>query len=336
MLSRVADSLYWMSRYLERAEHTCRLLDVNMSLMLEESPASTTRRWQRMVRALGNPSGYSPTNVPADFSDTTTPSGAAKESYQLAHALTFDAESRSSVTACIMSARENARQVREQITSEQWQRLNRLFHHVTQFDLHANAHLELSEFLQSVMEGVHLFQGVTDSTMSHGEGWQFIQLGRYLERASATVTLLNVYPRDFWSLAERAPEENEYLEWIGLLRSCTAFEAYCRAYSADVFPDRILGFLLLNEEFPHSVRYSIDCVQRALEAIHGESGKPRAMQLTRMAGRLQALLSFGDVSEIIAQDVCVCLREIQQQCHQIHAGVYELYIHYAIQTALAG
>ncbi len=336
MLSRVADSLYWMSRYLERAEHTCRLLDVNMSLMLEESPAATTRRCQRIVQALGNPIGFSPTNVPTELAESPTHDGAAKDTYHLARTLTFDTKDRYSVTSFIMFARENARQVREQITSEQWQWLNRLFHYVTHYDISDGEHLEMSEFLRSVMEGVHLFHGVTDSTMSHGEGWQFIQVGRYLERASTIVTLLNVYPRKFWGTADRTQEENEYLEWVGLLRSCTAFEAYCRAYSADVYPDRVLGFLLLNEEFPHSVRYSIDCVQRAIASIHGESGKQRATQLTRMAGRLQALLGFGDVSEIIEQDVSLYLREILQQCRQIHEGIYGLYIHYSIQTALAG
>src|SRR5271169_3912094 len=115
MLSRVADSLYWMSRYLERAEHAARLIDVNLNLMLDESSFSTDRRWQRVLAALGNPPGFEFTGDP----------------YALTQLMTFDAANNASITACIVSARENARQVREQISSEQWQQLNRLFHEVT-------------------------------------------------------------------------------------------------------------------------------------------------------------------------------------------------------------
>jgi uncharacterized alpha-E superfamily protein len=175
---------------------------------------------------------------------------------------------------------------------------------------------------------------VTDSTMSHGEGWQFIQFGKYIERASATATLLDVYTTDFWT---HAPQEGtEYLEWIGLLRSCTAFEAYCRVYTADMQPERIIEFLLLNEEFPHSVRYSLDTLQHALEAIHGEGGKRRAALLTRQAGRLQASLSFADLSEIMPLGVNPYLNGILQQCQAIHQNIYQIYINYSIDTALAG
>jgi len=226
--------------------------------------------------------------------------------------------------------------VREEISSEQWQRLNHLFHQVTRHKPNETDDVLPSDFLLAVIEGVHLIQGVTDSTMSHGEGWHFIQVGRYMERACATVTLLGLYHREFWGHPDQTPEASEYLEWIGLLRSCTAFEAYCKVYTADISPDRIIEFLLLNPEFPHSVRYSIDHLQRALEAIHGEGGKRRGAQLTRLAGRLQASLSFGQISEILSQDVGAYLHDILRQCRDIHETIYELYVNYAIQTALAG
>jgi uncharacterized alpha-E superfamily protein len=121
-----------------------------------------------------------------------------------------------------------------------------------------------------------------------------------------------------------------------LLRSCTAFESYCKVYSADISPDRIIEFLLLNSEFPHSVRYSIDHLQLALDAIHGEGGKRRGAQLTRLAGRLQASLSFGQISKILSEDVGGYLQDILRQCRDIHETIFELYVNYAIQTALAG
>jgi uncharacterized alpha-E superfamily protein len=196
--------------------------------------------------------------------------------------------------------------------------------------------MELTEFLQMVMEAIHQFQGITDSTMSHGEGWQFIQVGRFIERASATAMLLEAYHDDLWVHPERIPEGNEYLEWMGLLRSATAFEAYCKVYTADLTPNQILEFLLLDEQFPHSLRFAIDSMQCALEAIQRESGKSRADALHRLAGRLQALLSFSSIDEILRQDIVATLRNIQVQCRTIHGTIYELYIDYSIQTALAG
>jgi uncharacterized alpha-E superfamily protein len=186
------------------------------------------------------------------------------------------------------------------------------------------------------MEAVHQFQGVTDSTMNHGEGWQFIQVGRYIERATATALLLEAYHEDLWGHPERIDEGNEYLDWMGLLRSATAFEAYCKVYTADLTPDRIFEFLLLDEEFPHSVRFSIDSVQCALEKIQGDSGKTRAEALQRLSGRLQASLSYSSVEEIVRQDVVRYLRGIQAQCRAVHNMIYELYVDYSIQVALAG
>ncbi len=329
MLSRVADSLYWMSRYLERAEHTTRLLDVNLNLMLDESASSADRRWSRVLQALGGPRDVAWKGDP----------------YALVRQLSFDTENKSSILALLINARENSRHVREQISTEQWHRLNSLYLQVTRPEMQpqpeagtmAHEAEQPTEFLQQVMEAVHQFQGVTDSTMSHGEGWHFIQVGRYIERASATAMLLEAYHDDLWGTpANDKMEGNEYLDWMGLLRSATAFEAYCKVYTADLTPERILEFLLLDEEFPHSLRFSIDSLQHALGAIQRESGKSRADQLRRLAGRLQGSLSYSGVEEILEGDVIAYLRGIQAQCREIHKMIYELYIDYSIQAALAG
>ena len=332
MLSRVADSLYWMSRYLERAEHTTRLLDVNLNLMLDESASSADHRWPRLLQCLSRPR-----RVPWEGNP-----------YALAGKLTFDMNLKSSVLACIVQARENARHVREQISTEQWQRLNSLYHEVTRPEhrhvLQAESPEASSEapstFLQQVLEAIHQFQGITDSTMSHGEGWQFIQVGRFLERAAATARLLEAYYEDLWADAEKAVENNEYLEWMGLLRSATGFEAYCKVYTADLTPERILEFLLLNSEFPHSLRFSIESVEGALGKIFTKSGpkdpKGRNDQLHRIAGRLSAQLSFSGIDELLSGDVIEYLHSVQKQCHAIHESIYELYVDYPIQVALAG
>ena len=332
MLSRVADSLYWMSRYLERAEHTTRLLDVNLNLMLDESSTSADHRWQRLLLSLGHPKDIEWHGDP----------------YALTRTLTYDTESPASILSLLIAARENSRHVREQISTEQWHRLNSLYLAVTRPEIQSRAEPgtmafepeQPSEFLQQVMEAVHQFQGVTDSTMSHGEGWQFIQVGRYIERASATAALLEAYYDDLWGEpvqpdpADRASEGNEYLEWLGLLRSATAFEAYCKVYTADLTPERILEFLLLDAKFPHSIRFSIDGLQHALTAIDQES-VTRAEPLRRLAGRLQAQLSYAGIDDLLSQDIVAYLKSIQHQCHEIHINIYKLYIDYSIQAALA-
>ncbi len=329
MLSRVADSLYWMSRYLERAEHTTRLLDVNLNLMLDESSASAERRWLRVLHAL---------NKPKDIKWKGDP-------YELVRALTFDTDSRSSILSLLIAARENSRHVREQISTEQWHRLNSLYLQATRPELQRQPEPGTmamepevpTEFLQQVMEAVHQFQGVSDSTMSHGEGWQFIQVGRYIERASATASLLIAYHDDLWGehTADKL-ESNEYLDWMGLLRSATAFEAYCKVYTADLTPDRILEFLLLDEEFPHSLRFAIDSMQQALDAIDRNSGGVRTEPLQRIAGKVQAALAYSSVDEIFERGVVPYLHRIQHQLSEIHDTMYNLYIDFTIQSALTG
>ncbi len=318
MLSRVADSLYWMSRYLERAEHTVRVLDVNFGMTLDPSSTSEEGIWTRALCALGNPDGL---EWNGDF-------------YSLVHALTYDAEIPASITACIAAARENARQVREEISSEQWQQLNRMYHRVTERTQQSTSGLE--DFFAATLDGLHLFEGVTDTTMSHGEGWQFIQVGRSIERASSIATLLGAFELDASHAgAAEIAGSHQFLEWIGLLRCCSAFEAYCNVYTADLTQPQILEFLLLNKEFPHSVRYSIDQLRWALEALQQESGRLAAAELSRVAGRLQASLNFTEISEVMAQGVGEYLKNISQQCNHVHALLYRDYIHYSVQTALS-
>jgi len=326
MLSRVADSLYWMARYLERAEHTTRLVDVNLNLMLDESSTSSDHRWMRVLHALGRPKRVKWDGNP----------------YEVARTLTFDTGHKSSVLSCIFAARENARHVREQISTEQWHRLNSLYLDVTRPEVKAMmqppteaASEAPSAFLQQVMEAVHQFQGVTDSTMSHGEGWHFIQVGRFLERATATAMLLDAYHSDLWTKRDRGPLGNEYLEWMGLLRSATAFEAYCKVYTADLTPERILEFLLLNAEFPHSLRFSVESMQGALRAIQERSGGARAEALSRLAGRMQASMAYVSVDEILDRGVVPYLQSVQGECSQLHRMLYSIYVDYSVQSALA-
>jgi uncharacterized alpha-E superfamily protein len=319
MLSRVADSLYWMSRYLERAENTVRQLDVTMSLLLDASETSAETRWQRLIVSLGKPE---------DVEWNGDMDGMARR-------LIFDSSIPASVTNCLNVARENARQVREEISSEQWQRLNRLYHQMHSPQAQAQFGANMNDFLASIVDGIHLFKGVSDTTMIHGEGWQFIRLGRYLERAYATATLLEVYQESLLDLQEREHSGYQYLELVGLLRCCTSFEAYCQVYTADLSPDKILEFLLLNRDFPHALRYSIDGVRQSLEAIQKDGGRRPPEELNATAGRLHSMLRYTTIHEILSGDPGAFLHTIREQCKQIHELVYRYYVQYSIQSALA-
>ena len=319
MLSRVADSLYWMSRYLERAENTVRQLDVTMSLMLDPGGASAEIRWQRLVASLGNPADL---KWDGDFDS-------------MARKLVFDDENHASVTYSIDFARENARQVREEISSEQWQRLNRLYHQIHAPAAQTQFSVSLSDFLASIVDGIHLFKGVSDTTMIHGQGWQFIRLGRYLERCYSTATLLEVFQPEFFTLPEREHSGYSYLEQVGLLRCCTAFEAYCQVYTADISPDRILEFLLLNKDFPHAIRYCVDGSLNALECIQRGIARRPSEELRAAIGRLHAMLGFTTVGEILDGGATGFLHRIREQCMTIHEILYRFYVQYSIQSALS-
>jgi uncharacterized alpha-E superfamily protein len=319
MLSRVADSLYWMSRYLERAENTVRQLDVTMGLMLDTSDTSAEMRWKRMMISLGQLDGME-WNGDLDG---------------MARNLVFDNINPASVTFCVNGARENARQVREEISSEQWQRLNRLYHQMHSPHAQAQFRSSINDALASVIDGIHLFKGVSDTTMIHGQGWQFIRLGRYLERAYATATLLEVYQPELFQEQERDHSGYQYLELVGLLRCCTSFEAYCQVYTADLTPDRILEFLLLNRDFPHAIRYCVDGIRHAVESVQRTGGRRCPDELTAVIGRLHAMLGYTTIGEILAGDTGTFLHSIREQCMRIHELIYRYYVQYSIQSALA-
>jgi uncharacterized alpha-E superfamily protein len=319
MLSRVGDSLYWMSRYLERAENTVRQVDVTMGLMLDTSDTSAETRWNRMMTSLGKVSGM---EWNGDLES-------------MARKLVFDSLNPASVTFCVNGARENARQVREEISSEQWQRLNRLFHQMHSPHAQQQFRTSINDFLASVLDGIHLFKGVSDTTMIHGQGWQFIRLGRYLERAYATATLLEVYQPDLFQPQLVDHSGYQYLELVGLLRCCTSFEAYCQVYTADLSPDRILEFLLLNRDFPHAIRYCVDGIRHAIESIQRTGGRRPPDELTAVIGRLHAMLGYTNISEVLAGDTAGFLHTIREQSMRIHELIYRYYVHYSIQSALA-
>jgi uncharacterized alpha-E superfamily protein len=323
MLSRVADCLYWLSRYLERAEHSARLIDANLILMLDQSPVTAGPRWFRLQACL----------IPAPLEP------GSGDASGLARAISFDLlnnasistclaaarENARAIAACLAAARENARQVRERISAPMWEQVNRLYLETRRDRLEALWQSQPHDFFRVVDQGAHLFHGITDSTMGRDEGWHFLQVGRFVERASSIAALLDVQCGALGDARGRAAAADGDLEWLGLLRSCAAFEAYCKVHSADLRPASIVQFLLLDAEFPHTLRFAADRLVESLAAIGEVTGR-RNGRADRLAGRLRSELSFAQLDEVLASGLHGFLGEIQAQIGLVQEAVHKIYV----------
>jgi uncharacterized alpha-E superfamily protein len=317
MLSRVADSLYWMGRYLERAEHTARVVSVNLNLSFDRRPEELARHWGRLLAALRMP----PT--------VATRVGVAEAAVDM----TLDLANRDSIAACLGAARENARQVREQITSEMWEELNRLHLTVQGTEVaEASQPEHMDSFFRSTLAGIHLFQGVTDATMPHAEGYRFIELGRYIERAGGTAALLDRHYRDFAEASRQPTDVGELVEWAGLLKACHAFEAYCHRYTAEIDASRVAEFLVLDPDFPRSLRFAVCRIEGSLAAIREATRRERD-DADRLAGRLRASLDFCHLEEVLEAPAAF-LAGISRQTDAISEAVHRQYIDYPIEADL--
>lgn len=317
MLSRTADSLYWMSRYLERAEHTARMTNVNLNFMLEDTTSSNEDRLKRLLKVL-----YCP---PPDCDPDDIKTILSK--------IVFNRSHPNSILSLISIARENARQVREQVSTELWEALNRFFLEFRDLSVSGNHQVLEPNLYKRIIESSFLLQGITDATLSHEEGWQFIRLGRFLERAEATTEMLKVYLQAY-RLDNTADAAQQYLEKVEILKYTSAFEPYCKLYTADLRFNWIAEFLILNADFPHSVCFSIRQVSYSLSDIARNSGRPLSLDLLRLSGKLMAMLEFSSAEEILEMGIEKFLGDLEKSCAAIHKEMDELYIKYSIGTEL--
>jgi uncharacterized alpha-E superfamily protein len=318
MLSRVADSLYWMSRYIERAEHTSRLIAVKLEAMVEQSREDSEASWSRVIAGL---SAEKHALDPGDSFATT-------------QTLAFDHVNPSSLVTSLRLARDNARQVREQLSTEVWEHLNRLYLRLQPVTIDAIWVHQPARLFREALQDLQTLEGVTHSTLRHGEGWYFLELGRYIERAQLISRLLDIHFGVVAPGFALPPPPPKYLDWPVLLKFCTAFEPYCKEHTAAIKPERIAEFLLFDAEFPHSVKFAVDRVREAL--VHVAPGAPPARRAAceRLAGRLKAAVDFGRIDELIGGSIDAFLVEITRQCEQIHEAVYRAYIAYGAETVL--
>jgi uncharacterized alpha-E superfamily protein len=309
MLARVADSLYWMGRYAERAEHISRLCDVMLTATLDQNDAAVAIA--RVALAA----------VDADAGRQPGP-------YDAAYGLVFDRDNEGSVVTSLSRARENARQVRDQITTEMWERLNLLHLRVQDSSAQPAFANASSAFLHGVIADLHLFKGAGEATMSHGEGWRFLLAGVYLERAQLIARLLDVC---FGDRAKGEPLE-DHLAQMAVLRMACALEPYLRVYTAELQPRHLLQFLLFDEDFPRSIRFSTSRIEEHLTTLvrRGEAAGPIGPD--RLAARLSARLEFADMDE--SQGAGALLGAVVADCSRIHHAIYETFVAYPLEERL--
>ncbi|MEI6440644.1 MAG: alpha-E domain-containing protein [Alphaproteobacteria bacterium] len=311
MLARVADSLYWIGRYVERAEHMCRLSDVMLNATLDRTDAAT------QVASI----------VQAAVGDPET--GIGLTPYQMARALALDREDAGSITASLSRARENARQVRDQITTETWERLNLIYLRVTGPGATKAFEDGSSAFLNEIISDLHMFKGAADATMSHGEGWGFLMLGVYLERAQLIARLLKVCFGD-----EKQLPVTDHTALTSLLRMGCALEPYLRRYTADIQPKLILEFLMFDADFPRSLRFTTSRIAEHLAGLSGYVDHSSHSGPERFAGRLKARLQYADVDNLQIRDASPMVGTVLDECAAIHSAIYDTFVAYSLEMRL--
>lgn len=305
MLAREADAVYWMGRYVERAEHVARLLRVKLNLLADAGDldeALVEQLWSVVPRVFRNV----PPAVPDPAVAATGDSLAGRIVAQMA----FDADNPNALLCCLSRARENARSVRETISAEMWEELNGIYWVIHADDARQRFDESPDAFLKNVLTFSMLFQGLADQTLRHDQRWQFIQLGKSLERIDFTCRVIALH-WDILTAAEHALDEPlRNIHWMGLLRACCSIEAYRKSYLAELDGLRVCTFLLLEPNFPRSVRFAVRAASDAIHAIRLESDARKADVAQRILGRLDAQLEYAEPAELLAEGVPAYLQRI--------------------------
>jgi uncharacterized alpha-E superfamily protein len=316
MLSRVADSVYWMSRYVERAENLARFVDVTLNLILDQ-PAGLESQWEPLVYTTGDQEYF-------------------KEHYGEANSdnviqfLVFDAAYGGSILSCLNAARENARTVREAISSEAWEQINQFYHMVRnasklqQGEFQRVSNQTESEFFDAVREQSQLFNGILDATLSHASGWHFANLGRLIERADKTSRILDVKyytllpdPRDVGTTLDD-------LQWSSVLRSVSGFETYRKQFHS-ISVEKVVEFLVLDRYFPRAVQF---CVNHADDSLHAISRSPLNTYQNaaeQKLGRLKSELAYSDVKSIVSRGLHEFVDDLQVKLNDVASSIGEIF-----------
>jgi len=308
MLSRVAESLFWIGRYVERSENTARLLDVNYYATLEAAGV-VSRQWSPLLSISGSESSFREQRGRADA--RSVPSW-----------LAFDRNNPGSIASSIARARENARGLRDRIPSEMWEAINRSYLSLCFQDDGILDRDELHEYCVAAREASHLFFGIAFATLPRDEGWSFLRAGQILERGDNTLRLLQVrYKQKTGDLPQVAVHNHR---WVAVLKTASAYEAYQKRRHAGLDPRTIAEFLLLDPEFPRSVRHAAKDLVETLEQI-GKSRPEANPALLREASWLYARMQHVGVDDILTREELgleTLLSEFNALGHAIHEAYF--------------
>ncbi|MDA3903147.1 MAG: alpha-E domain-containing protein [Desulfuromusa sp.] len=309
MLSRVANSMYWMNRYIERAENVARFIDANFHMALDLTD-SASNQWKPLINTTGDHELFEKL-----YGEVTRDNAI--------EFLTFDRNNPNSIHSCVRAARENARSVREYISSEMWEHLNTFYLMINSAAKEESMDLP-HQFFVDIMTASHTFIGITDSTSNHGEGWHFGRLGRMLERADKTSRLLDVKYFILLPSVDYIGSSYDNILWGALLRSASAFEMY-RKQHGRIDPKKIVDFLLLNSHFPRAVHY---CLAKAMSSLNHITGSQRgtfANQAEQSLGRLLSEFEYASLDEIFEQGLHEHLDNTQTRINGVGAAIQKAF-----------
>ncbi len=310
MLSRVADSIYWLNRYIERAENVARFIDVNLNLMLD-LPVGMPQQWQPLIAVTGDLELFNARYSEANIENVI-------------QFLTFDENYHNSIISCLKIARENARSIREVISSEMWEEVNSFYLMIKEASNQTSLSA-LPKFFSQVKMASHRFAGVMDATMSHNEGWHFGQLGRLLERADKTARILDVKYFLLLPSAEWVGTPLDRIQWISLLKSASAYEMY-RKRQHHITPSCVAEFLILDRQFPRSIYF---CLWQAEQCLHEITQTPTGSWCNgaeRALGKLCSQLGYLTIDEIIQSGLHEFLDGMQSSINQVGNEIYTTFI----------
>ena len=317
MLSRVANSLYWMSRYIERADNVARMIDVNLQLLLDFrrlNDEHLARHWIPIVQSTGDEEHF--------FKLYKEANGQTVTDY-----FVFERENPNSIVSSIAQARENARMVRDQITIEMWEEINRIHLLVRSDRAQEMWDTSPAEFFHEIRASSCDLQGLIDSTITRNEGWYFLQAGKYMERADKTTRILDL--RHGSLPAPGTPQvfdQTVALEWSAILRSCSAWDAYRHIHGVDVGPRRVSELLILSSDFPRSVRFCVAELDLALRALSGVPEGRFWNDAEKRSGRLLSELRFSEIDDVFKGGFHEYLDNLQLQMNEIGDAMLSLYI----------
>jgi uncharacterized alpha-E superfamily protein len=315
MLSRIADSLFWLARYIGRAEDTARILDVTFYTLLEQIQQPHGVRWDPILSMAGEETLFRQL-----YAESTA--------HNVFEFLAFNPNNPSSIMQCITKARENARTIRDRISREMWEDLNGLYFTLGRFDPQEETAAGPHRFCGRVIFGSHRFHGVSDATLPHDEGWEFLRVGGALERAEMTARLIDVQYRNLLALTSSGATADNH-QWMAVLKSVGAYEAYHRQYHSPIEPARVAEMLILNSQHPRSIRYCVTEMQTGLRAISNTAPGSYANEAERLTGKVLERLRYSRIDEILDDGLHEYLTGLIQQFNTIGEVIARTYFYYA-------